>query len=356
MKRCTKCILPETYANIEFNAEGVCNLCRQEHPYDGLSEEAWKKKDEELRQIFDKYKKLAKERGAKYDCIVPFSGGKDSSYTLYVVKKIYGMNPLVVTFSHLFFTDIGKKNQERVLKTLGVDHIIFSPDWQMVKKLCVKSLEKSGDFCWHCHSGIGAYPMQVAVKYDIPLVIWGDTIEEPNKEKTQGVYDEEQFKTMFLSGVNAEEFIGDGITKENLEPFTYPALEDLKRVGVCPIYLGAYVPWDIRKNVEIIKNELGWKGADVEGSFVDFDKVECKYIGVRDYLKFIKRGYGRTAQLTTFDVRAGQMTREEALELAEKYDGKRPDSLDEFLKDVGMTEEEFMQIAKEHVVKPASEA
>ena len=338
MKRCTKCILPETYASIKFDEEGVCSICKQaEHK----REIDWSTREKELKKILDKYKNLAKEWGNSYDCIVPFSGGKDSSYTLYMLKRVYGMKPLAVTFDHLFLTDVMKENRANVLRKLGVDLITFSPDWQVVKRLCVKSLNKTGDFCWHCHSGIFAYPTQIAVKYNIPLLIWG----EPSAEYTSYYtyddderLDEKRFKDLIQMGIPVEEMTDDGMTLTDLSPYIFPSFDALKELNVSSIYLGSYIPWDSRKQVELIKRELGWKGGVVEGSFVDYDKVECKYIGVRDYLKYIKRGYGRTAQLASVDIRNGRMTREEALRLAEEYDGKRPASLDSFLEDIEMSE------------------
>jgi N-acetyl sugar amidotransferase len=347
MKRCSKCILPETYADIKFDENDVCDVCRQ---VDELKKVDWIAKEREFRSILEKYKDLAKRQDNPYDCIVPFSGGKDSTYTLYTLTQQYGMKPLAVTFNHLFFTDVVKENTTKVLNKLGVDHVMFAPDWQVAKKLCLKSFKLTGDFCWHCHCGIYAYPMQIAVKYKIPLLVWGTT----DYSNTGGLRDWKFFRRYVNLGLNPEDLVGDGITLRNLQPYTYPSEKELKDLNIIGINQGDYIRWNVREQVELIKREFGWKGSNVEGSFVDYDKIECKYVGIRDYIKFIRRGYGRSAQLASVDIRAGLMTREKALEVIKEYDGKRPSSLDAFLEDIGISEKEYLEIAKTHEVQTSN--
>lgn len=341
MKRCIKCLLPETYASIEFDNKGVCNVCK--------SKKAKKPHTEnDLIELLNKYKEIAIKEGRKYNCIVPFSGGKDSVFTLYSMVKKYEMTPLVVTFNHLFFTDVIKRNQENILKQIGADKIEFSPDWKIVRKLMSKSLIRTGDFCWHCHCGIYAYPMQVAVKYEIPLLIWGatDYVLEQDMGKKR---DLNFFQHKVNLGIQAEEMIDDEISISDLEPFMYPPEEELERLNIMGINQADYMEWNVREQVALIKNVLGWEEAEfIEGSYINYDKIECKYIGVRDYLKFLKRGYGRTCQLASVDIRDGLISRDEGLGLMEKYDGERPDSLTPFLDDIGWSENMFMDIAMKH--------
>jgi hypothetical protein len=222
----------------------------------------------------------------------------------------------------------------------------------------LESLRRKGDFCWHCHAGIFAYPMQLAVKFRIPLLIWG----EPSAEYTSyyGYEDDEEvdearFNRFVNLGITADDMLGmiDGVEPRDLDPFRYPPLAELRRLNVRSICLGSYVPWDTRNQYEIIRRELGWQGDDVEGVAPRYrhDKIECYMQGVRDYLKYVKRGYGRTAHLTSLDIRNGRLTREEAIALL-NHDGKRPASLDLFLEFVGIDEAEFLDIALSHAVSP----
>jgi N-acetyl sugar amidotransferase len=352
LQRCTKCVMPETWESINFDACGACNICKNVK----IKQEKidWTKKKEEFAELVAKYRDKD-----QYDCVVPFSGGKDSVYTLYSLVKEFGLKPLVVSFDHGFYRPKTLENRVRVLKKLGVDFLSFRPNWHVVRKLMLESLKRKGDFCWHCHTGIFAYPMQIAVKFNIPLVIWG----EPSAEYTGYYgYDEDEeidarhFNRVVNLGINAEDMVGmiDDIDMRDLEPFKYPSLKELKGIKCRSVCLGSYIPWDVKKNVELIQKEIGWEGDQVEGvpAGYEYEKIECMMQGIRDYLKFIKRGMGRTAHLTSIDVRNGRMDRETALELTKEYDGRRPESLDVFLEYIGIDEEEFMEIAMSQQVAP----
>jgi N-acetyl sugar amidotransferase len=272
----------------------------------------------------------------------------------------FGVKPLVVSFDHGFMRPTVEANTERTIKALGVDYLRFRPNWKVVQKLMLESLKRKGDFCWHCHTGIFAYPMQIAVKFSVPLVIWG----EPSAEYTsyysyedEEEVDERRFNRFVNLGITAEDMVGmldDSVTMRDLEPFTYPSLKQLRALNYRSVCLGSYLPWDVKRQVELIQNELGWQGDEVEGvpSDYNYEKIECAMQGVRDYLKFIKRGYGRTTHLASIDIRNGRLTREDAVSLVMENDGKRPASLDVFLKYVGLTEHDFMQIATSHIVAP----
>lgn len=352
LKRCSRCLIPETHETIVFDEQGVCNICRQqEYKKDAI---AWTDRRRQFEALVDQH------RGRySHDCIVPFSGGKDSTYTLYSLVTEFKLKPLVVQFDHGFLRPTLLENNVRTLKKLGVDFMSFRPSWHVVRQLMLESLKRKGDFCWHCHTGIFAYPMQIAVKHEIPLVIWG----EPSAEYTSYYgYDEEEevderrFNRFVNLGMTADDMEGmlPGVEPRDLDPFRYPPLKELRRLGVRSVCLGSYIPWDVKAQVAVIRRELGWEGAAVEGvpPQYPYEKIECFMQGVRDYLKFLKRGYGRTAHLTSLDIRNGRLTREEAIRMVDAYDGRRPASLDLFLEYVGIDEAEFLQIVLPHAVSP----
>jgi N-acetyl sugar amidotransferase len=345
-------MIPETHETLMFDEQGVCNVCRaQEYKKEKLD---WTAREREFTELVESYRgKYA------YDCIVPFSGGKDSTYTLWHMMRKHHVKPLVVQFDHGFMRPRLLENNVRTFKTLGVDYMTFRPSWHVVRKLMLESLKRKGDFCWHCHTGIFSYPMQIAVKFEVPLVVWG----EPSAEYTtyygydeKEEVDEKRFNRATNLGISADDMLGmiEGVDARDLAPFRYPALKDLRRLKVRSVCLGSYHPWDVKTQSAIIQSELGWRGDEVEGvpEPYTYEKVECWMQGVRDYLKFLKRGYGRTAHLTSIDIRNGRMTREEAVALVKEHDGKRPASVDLFLEAVGIDEEEFMEIAMTHVVSP----
>jgi N-acetyl sugar amidotransferase len=358
MKYCSRCLLPETHETIQFDDEGVCNICRNnEFKKEKID---WGQKKEDFLNIIEEY------RGKySYDCIVPYSGGKDSTYTLYMLAKEFKLKCLVVSFDHGFYRQTLLDNNKRVFKKLGVDSIIYKPNWLTVRKLMLESLLRKGDFCWHCHSGIFAYPMQVAINNNIPLVIWGEpqaeytayySYEDTLNESEE--VDEKRFNRFVNLGITADDMLGmlgdSSLDKRDLDPFKYPKLRDLKRINYRSICLGSYIPWDVKKQVALIKKELNWEedlNAGIPPEY-GYEKIECQMQGIRDYLKYIKRGYGRTTHLTTIDVRNNRIEREEGQKLIDEYDGKRPESLDHFLEMMGLTEEEFNTIALQHTVPP----
>ena len=169
MRYCTKCILPETHQTIKFNQEGVCSVCEQIEYRD--TEIDWDDRRRMLQELVDQYR----DKG-EYDCIVPFSGGKDSTFQLWYVVKELGLKPLVVRFDHWGYRPKVAENNERTFKLLGVDVLQFTPSWHIVKELMLEALKRTGDFCWHCHTGVYAHTMQIAIRYNTPLIIWGESL------------------------------------------------------------------------------------------------------------------------------------------------------------------------------------
>jgi N-acetyl sugar amidotransferase len=350
--------MPETAETLGFDDAGVCSVCDQvAFKQTGID---WDAKRPELDAIID-----AARGKYDYDCIVPFSGGKDSTFTLWYLVRELKLKPLVVRFNHGFMRPTVIDNNLRTFRALGVDVLDFTPNWQIVRKLMFEALRRRGDFCWHCHTGIFSYPMWVALEKQVPLVIWGEPSAEYSSfygyDEDEEV-DERRFNTVVNLGINAEDMLGMlddtvsdyPVTARDLKPYTYPPARDLRRARMRSICLGSFIPWDVKKQVALIKDELGWQGDEVEGvpPEYDYEKIECFMQGVRDYIKYLKRGFGRTAHLASIDIRNGRLSREEGARLVAEYDGKRPASLDLFLDYLGIDEHQFMSIVQDHVVAP----
>jgi N-acetyl sugar amidotransferase len=353
LTRCTKCVTPETHETITFDNKGVCSICvGQEYKQTQIN---WVEKKKELDKLIEQY------RGKyDYDCIVPYSGGKDSTWTLYYLVKEYGLKPLVVRFDHGFLRPNLNENTKRIQRELGVDFHHFTPNWKVVQKLMLQSFLEKGDFCWHCHTGIASYPMWVAIRYNIPLIFWGEPSAEYTSyysyEQAEEV-DEKRFNRIVNLGINAQDMVVrlQGLVDErDLKPYSYPPLKELRRIGYRSVCLGSYIPWDVKTQSKIISDQLGWRGDEVENvpAEYNYEKIECYMQGVRDYIKYIQRGYTRPTHLASIDIRNNRMDRDTAFKMIEQYEGKRPPSLDLFLDYVGLTEEEFIKIAMSHSIHP----
>ena len=302
----------------------------------------------------------AQQRNGQYDCIVPFSGGKDSTYQLWYVVTQLKLRPLVVRYNHWGNRAVLERNNARTFKRLGVEVIDFRPNWNVVRETMREALLRKGDSCWHCHTGVYSFPMHMAIMFRTPLIFWGESLKEYQSwldPTAKEDVDEVRFNRAMNLGMTADdmwEFLEGRVDRRDLIYHTYPPKAQLDKLGVKSICLGDYVKWDTKAQVEIIKRELGWQGDEVEGipAQFDYEKIECQMQGVRDWLKFIKRGFGRTNHLANIEIRHGRMERAEGARLAAEYDGKEPASLAFFLEAIGMTRDEFYEIALSHVVDP----
>lgn len=357
--RCSKCMLPETYETIEFDENGVCNICRSaEHKVGNID---WAKRKLLLDEIIEKH------RGKyDYDCIVPFSGGKDSTFQLLYLIKNYNLKVLVVRFNHGFMRPTIEENVISTLKQLGADMIEFTPNWKIVKKVMKESFIRKTDFCWHCHTGIYSYPIRMAIKFNVPLIFYGEPLAEFSAYydyMNDGIdyEDEKKFNLVRNLGISADDMHGmistedDPVDKRDLMPYTYPDRADIRKSKIMPLTLGSFIPWDHVEQTEMIKKELGWKCDDLEGvpngCNSSCEKIECFMQGPRDYIKFTKRGYSRVSQITSFDIRTKRMTREEAEKIV-ALEGRRPQSIDLLLEYMNMSNEEFQKILTQHSIPP----
>ena len=346
MKYCKNCLYPDTKPQLEFNNNGICSACTNNKLKETID---WNKKGNELKQILEKNKS---KDGSTYDCIIPVSGGKDSTYQTYVIKEEFGLNPLVVNFHPLDQTDIGRKNLEN-LKKLGVDCIEFSPNPKIYLKLAKYGLTELGDFQWPEHLGIFTIPVQIAVKYKIPLIIWGENPQleygQPTDIENETILDRqwtEKNGGFFLDKIKPQDMTKYGFCISDLKPYLYPSDDEIKQVGVTGIFLGTYIKWDIFKQLELVK-KLGFAENEEikEGTYDKWENIDVYFTVFHDYFKFLKYGFGRTTDHVSIEIRYGRMNREKAIKLIKKYEGKIPTRyLKEFLNAANITMNEFEAI------------
>ena len=346
MKYCKVCLYPDTKPGLEFDNEGMCSACKNNELKSTVD---WASRKSQLLEIIEKYKS---KTGSRYDCIIPVSGGKDSTYQTYVMKEEFGLNPLVVNFHPLDQTDIGKKNLEN-LKKLGVDCIEFSPNPNVYLKLAKYGLTELGDFQWPEHIGIFTVPVQFAVKYKIPLIIWGENPQleygQPTDIDKETILDKEWTEKnggFFLDKIKPEDMTKFGFKINDLKPYLYPSENEILQVGIKGIFLGMYIKWDIFKQLEIVK-KLGFSENDEikEGTYDKWENLDVYFTVFHDYFKFLKYGFGRTTDHTSIEIRYGRMTREQGIQLVKQYEGKIPRKyLKEFLNAADITMNEFEEI------------
>jgi len=342
LKYCTRCCMPETEEGIGYDEMGVCTACRSSEQKMRIN---WVERERDLRQILEQYKSRA---GHNYDCMVPISGGKDSTFQLHVLTKVYGMKPLAVTFNHNWYSETGKYNLQNALEKFNVDHVMFTPNRGLINRIAKNSLYQIGDSCWHCHAGVGAFPLQIAVRFNIPLLVWGESIAEATGKATyrEPVKFDRDYFTRVSAKKYPKEMVNDELSEKDLHPFELPSIEDCERIGMVGIHLGDYMFWDDERQMEFVRDTYDWREDHVDGTYKRYKSVECRMAGVHDYAKFVKRGFGRGTDHASLDARAGLLTREEAFELAKKHDSERPPGLDYYLEITGLDEKEFVRVLK----------
>ncbi len=347
MEYCSRCVYPaNAKPYIILDEQSVCSGCRVAEKYAKVD---WTERERRLRDLLDYYKGVARERRNHYDCIIPVSGGKDSHFQVHVIKNLYGLNPLLVSYNHVFNSPLGNRNLANLIRKLGCDNLRFTSSPEAVKRLSRHMLKKCGDLTWHYHAGILTLPLQMAVKFNIPLIVWG----ENDFSKLVGTFNPDDMvefsrkhrKDFGLRGLEATDSIGeDGITWQDIAPFIYPDDDDIERVGVRGIYLSNFIQWNEKAQAEMMIDlyDFGVARSPRDRTFNLYAKLEDLHAnGAHDYLKYLKFGYGRATDDASTLIRAGIITREEGIELVRRYDHVRPRDLDVWLRFVGMDEKEF---------------
>ena len=359
MEYCLRCLYPaNAKPTIILDDEGVCSGCRY-HESRSKLEIDWSERERMLEQILDEAKRIAKARGNSHDCIIPVSGGKDSHFQVWLLKEKYGMNPLLVTFNHCYNSPAGLRNLENLVARSGCDMVRYTIGLDSVRRVGRYMLEKVGDITWHYHAGIYTYPFQVAVQYNIPLIVWG---EHGFAELTGlvSIHDFVEFtrwsrKEHNMRGYEPHDLIGhNGITLGDVRPFIYPSDEEIMRTEVRGIYLSNFVDWDAKRQGELMIDEWGFAPVTYERdrTFNLYAKIEDHANDVHDYQKYLKFGYGRATDDASMEIRHGRMTREEGLEMVRRYDHREPNSLEMYCDFLGITKDYFYGLV-DHLRDPA---
>jgi N-acetyl sugar amidotransferase len=334
---------------LTFDEEGVCSGCRVHEEKDLIN---WDDRRVKLSYILDAYRSRS---GKNYDCIIPVSGARDSYFIVHTVKNLYGMNPLLVTYNKHYNTAVGVRNLANLRIRFDCDIMTLTVNPETVKKITRSTFRRFGSIYWHCLAGQSVYPIQTAVKFKIPLIVWGahqgvdqvgmfshlDEVEMTRKYR----------KEHDLMGFEAEDLIDDfdNITLADVMPFCYPDNRELEQVGVRGIYLNNYIRWDSRSQHEQMIRVYGYETAPQTRTFDSYNDVDCwNYSDVHDYIKWVKHGYGKVVDHVCREIRLRRMTREHGISLVSQYQAREPRHLRLFLEWLGITENAFYYVADQH--------
>ena len=335
--------MPDTRPEIVFDEDGVCDACKSaEKKHEGID---WQRRESEMFKLLEEYR----SDGSRYDCIIPVSGGKNSCYQAYVMKNKFKMNPLCVNFVPCDQTETGLKNLI-FLRDLGFDLIQVAANRKVYREMVRIGFFKLGDCCWPEHIGIFTAPFRVAYQYRIPLLIWGENPHfeygGPASIRSGSILNQHWLEEFQMLGYRISDLANDGIDLQDLKMFTYPTDKQLKEAKITGLFLGYYIKWDTQEQIDTVR-KLGFHvnpDGPIEGAYNDFENLDCKWIGgLHDYMKYIKYGYGRATDQLCIEIRDRRMSREEAVKLVGKCEGKIPwKYVPDFLEYLNITKEEFL--------------
>lgn len=311
--RCTRCILPSSYPNIDYDDKGVCRVCREfDEKYLNIN---WSARQKELEKILDRYR----GKGKKYDILVPFSGGKDSTYTLWLMKNRYKMRCLAFNFDNGFLDENALAFVKKSARNLGVDLITYTPDRDLLNRVYKRALEATGEFCAACVVLMPTAIFRAADNQGIRLIAAGfsDILESPPPE------------TSYMDRVCFKDIMKTEFSMKELEwDFLFPSWK--RMFGVKQINLPNYIPWNLPEIYETLNRELGF------GKSVSDVRYDCLGTPHSSYLFRQRTGFGKYEYLYANMVRAGVITREEALKVIEEREPREaPEGFDEFIAGFG---------------------
>lgn len=346
VKFCKKCTVSNQRPRIKFDNEGVCSACRYAEYKNSKIE--WREREEELISLLDRFRK----NDGSYDVIVPCSGGKDASYIAHELKHRYGMNPLTVTWSPHLYTDIGWQNIHNMTRIGNLANILGTPPGDIHRKLTKISFEILGDPFQPFIYGQTNFPMQIALRYQIPLVMYGENGEvEYGGDMRNAFKPTRDYKTdhkeHYFSGIGPEDLVKYGVNKNDLAPYMAPSNEELSKLGLELHFYGYYKKWTPQENYYYCVEHTGFHANPVrsEGTYSKYASLDDKLDGFHYYLAYIKFGLGRCTSDTAHEIRDGHITREEGIALVNKFDGEFPEKyFKTFLEYCEITEYYFWEV------------
>jgi N-acetyl sugar amidotransferase len=334
---CRRCLYTTAHPlGLTLDEEGICSGCRIHEEKDLLD---WDARWRRLEQLVAPYRSLS---GRNYDCIVPVSGANDSYWIVHLVKQRLGLNPLLVSYNKYFNTSLGIRNLANLRIRFDCDILLQNVNPRSVRKITATTLRELGSIYWHCLAGQTVFPVQTAVRYGVPLIIWG---AHQGLEQV-GMFSHEHEVEMTrryrkdhdLMGSEADDLLTmfDTLREDDIWQYRYPDDARLQAVGVRGIYLGNFVRWDPKAQHERMIERFDYRTASFARTFDCYDHVDCwNFMDVHDQLKLYKHGYSKVTDHACREIRHGRLTREQALALVRCHEQGPLQHVDKFCEWLG---------------------
>ncbi|NRA15625.1 MAG: N-acetyl sugar amidotransferase [Oceanospirillaceae bacterium] len=343
LQYCKKCILPDSRPNLEIDSAGNCNCSFG----DESSTIDWEARKKQFADIVDEIKAMDRQ----YDCLIPVSGGKDSTWQVLKALEV-GLKPLCVTWRTPARNKLGQRNLNNLI-SLGVDHIDVSVNPKVEKAFTLKAFEKFGSPAIPMHMAIHAIPMNVALEKNIPIILWGEN--SATEYGGDAAFKGTEITRAWLEkygvtfGTTAESWVSDSLSIRDLGIYKWPSEDELRQASVRAIFLGEFYKWDPRKTAKIAK-EYGFEEAQeaLVGQYTFADVDDAFLMAIHHWMKWYKFGITRSWDNLSLDIRAGVLSREKALQEIKRIGDETPyEAISAFCDYVGISQARFFEIAEQ---------
>jgi N-acetyl sugar amidotransferase len=344
MQYCQNCILPSTRPYLEFDEYGVCNACRA---HDLKLQIDWARREQAFRAVVAHIK----VRSTGYDCVIPVSGGKDSTWQVVTCLR-YGLNPLAVTWKTPARTAIGTQNLANLVN-LGVDHVDYQINPRVEKKFLYQALVRCGSTAIPMHLALFNIPLKIAVRFEIPLVVWGENSAFEyggDEDERYGFRLDRQWLKKYgvTQGTTAQDWVSTELTEKALTPYYGPMDEELAKAGVHAVFLGYYFPWDPATSLAVAcAHGFQARAEGPKTGYYDYADIDDDFISIHHYLKWYKFGFTRLFDNLSLEIRNGRITREQAIALMrERGDDTPYEDIEKFCAFVGISTAHFFTVSE----------
>ena len=337
---CKKCLSMSTRPRITYDSNGVCNACLWSIKKTTID---WEQRENFLIDLLEKNK----SNDGNFDCIVPVSGGKDGSYVTHQLKHKYKMNPLCVTITPHTETELGKNNLNAFVKS-NVNHMSINIDYQTLRNINKTGFIEIGFPYYGWLIAINSAPAIIAKNFNIDLIFYGEDGEVEyggvSKSMDEAIFNIDYQKKIYLEGGYDRVIDKALVDKKNLYFLKFPKSSSIKLT-----HWSYYENWNPYRNYITAKDNYGLKESidTNQGTFTNFAQNDQAIYALHTHLMFLKFGFGRATQDASIEIRRGAMSREQAINLVELYDGHFPENyLEIYLDYYQMNKIEFYNVLK----------
>lgn len=344
---CKNCLMPSSRPRVSFNKDQICNGCLHQFEKRKIN---WDDRKKEFKDICDKFR----SKNNEYDCIVPWSGGKDSSYIAHRLKFEFNMNPLLVTFSPLIPTEIGFINRLKLINQ-GFDNIFFTPNQKISRYLSKRFFIERGNPKTHWDAGINSLPVKIAMEKNINLIFYAEHGESEyggkvlSKESCRSRNLEEVLENQI--GDHPSNWVDQYVNQKDIECYIYPDENQLNKKKINAFYFSYFFYWDVYENYKYVKEKFGFKNnlKRISGTFQDYDSMDDKIDPLYYYMQLVKFGFGRSLRDASRLLKNGHISLDKAKKYIKKYDDEFPDeNLIDVLEYLNIEKNELSEIIDHH--------